>query len=191
MVYLKSEEIRNELVELINDNRFTEWYEIVEPILLNEEFQKRRLFMHHQDSTVWTHSISVSFKAYRYALKIKADARICAIAGLLHDFYPRAWVYSEELEKLDPYYVSRINEKESLFKKHGFTHGREAKENYIKYFSELEDKKISDSIKCHMFPLTIKPPRYREGWIVTVADKVDSLSSIRFIVKNVIKGGKK
>ena len=37
---------------------FNEWYKIVEPILLNDEFQRRKLFLHHE-SSVWNHSIMV------------------------------------------------------------------------------------------------------------------------------------
>ena len=43
---------------------FEEWYEIVEKILLSEEFQKRKIFMHHHDMSVWDHSTLVSFKAF-------------------------------------------------------------------------------------------------------------------------------
>ena len=35
--------------------------------------------------------------------------------------------------------------------------------------------RIENAIKRHMFPLTVIPPRYIEGWIITMADKYVSL----------------
>ena len=46
-------------LEIINKcTYFNEWYKMVEPILLNDEFQRRKLFLHHE-SSVWEHSIMV------------------------------------------------------------------------------------------------------------------------------------
>lgn len=157
---------------------FDEWYGIVEDILLNEEFQKRKLFLHHHNTTVFEHSIRVSYHAFMIAKYFNASVRICAIAGLLHDFYPKAWLYSKELDELDKTYLSEINTKKPLFKRHGFTHGNEASKNYIKYFPYLEDKKITDAIANHMFPLTIRPPKFKEGLIVSYADKLNSMHEL-------------
>lgn len=169
---------------------FDEWYNEVKDILLSDEFQRRKLFPHHHDMSVWDHSILVSFNSYVYSKYFNADGRVCAIAGLLHDFYPEAWLYSEELEKIDNgKYTNGLKTKKSFFKQHGFIHGKEASKNYVKYFPELENKKITDSIKCHMFPLNIKPPRYREGWIITSVDKLNSvheLPSVK-VVPGIIK----
>lgn len=158
---------------------FEQWYEIVETILLNDEFQKRKFFPHHHDMSVWDHSILVSFKSFLMADFFNADRRICAIAGLLHDFYPQAWLYSEELNKIDDgKYLKDLYVKKTFFKMHGFVHGKEAAENYVKFFPSLVDKKITDTIKKHMFPLTLVPPRYREGFIITSVDKWNSVHEL-------------
>ena len=154
---------------------FGEWYRIVEPILNNEEFQKRKYFKHH-DNSVWNHCVSVSFEAFLLAKYYHLNERVAAIAGLLHDFYPKAWQYSEELEKIDPSYLSRIGIKQKPSQMHGFVHAREAAVNAQKYFPELMDERIINSIKRHMFPLNIIPPKYLEGWLITVVDKKVSAS---------------
>ena len=114
-----------------NDQYYKDWYRIVRKILKNKEFQKRRLFTHHENESLWTHSIKVSFNSYKYALKHKINERNCAIAGLLHDFYTRAWQDSIELEQLEDKYRDRFinNKKEKLLEMHGFTHPYEALEN--------------------------------------------------------------
>ena len=89
---------------------FEEWFLYVEDILINDEFQKRKLFMHHHNISVWEHSILVSFKSFVVAKYFNADARICAIAGLLHDFYTKAWIKTQdvlELDNLDPLVLYR------------------------------------------------------------------------------------
>ena len=158
---------------------FEGWFSIVENILRSDEFQRRKLFIHHHNLSVWDHSIFVSFRSYVMAGIFHCDQRVCAIAGLLHDFYPLAWQYNEDLAKLDNgKYMERLKRKDPLFKKHGFTHGDEAALNYVKYFPELEDKKITDCIRKHMFPLTIKPPKYLEGLIITLVDKANSVHEL-------------
>lgn len=178
MTFYNRTDIINELYYINQDPLFNSWFDIVEDILLNEEFQKRRLFKHHEDS-VWKHSILVSFKSYKYSTRFNTDNKVCAIAGLLHDFYPYAWQYSKELDDFDPTYLEQLYIKKKLLKKHGFTHALESYNNYLIYFKEYEDKKVSNSIKRHMFPLNIVPPRYKEGWIITFADKRESISDMK------------
>lgn len=177
--YYSEDVIKDIDYQIVKNPFFPKWYEIVEPILRNDEFQKRKLFPHHHNITVWEHSVLVSFRSFLLGRIFKADERVCAIAGLLHDFYPWSWMYSKNLEDLDGgKYLIEVRTKHSLFKKHGFTHALAASKNYVKYFPELEDKKITNSIKRHMFPLNIIPPRYKEGFIVTLVDKFNSCQEL-------------
>lgn len=158
---------------------FDEWLLIVEDVLLHDEFQKRKLFMHHHNLSVWDHSVLVSFRAFEVAKYFHADERICALAGLLHDFYSQAWISTPELEMLENgKYTTLMKEKKPFYKMHAFTHANDAAENYIRFFPELENKKITDSIKRHMFPLTIVPPKYKEGFIITAIDKFNSVHEL-------------
>lgn len=141
---------------------YNEYYEIVKIILDNNEFQKRKKFMHHENESVYEHSIKVSKMSYKIAKKIKADYKSAAIGGLLHDFYTKPWQDDSERKK--------------LFQKHGFVHAKEAYDNSKIYFDELINKKIENIILRHMFPLNITPPKYIESWIVTLSDKIVSLS---------------
>ena len=47
-----SKDVYNDLKNINKCSFFNEWYSIVEPILLSDEFQRRKLFPHHDDS-VW------------------------------------------------------------------------------------------------------------------------------------------
>lgn len=140
-----------------------EFYKIAEPILRNSEFQRRRLFLHHQDS-VYEHSLRVAWISYKMAKSISKYKKInienVVIGALLHDFYLKPW---------------REDKCKVLWKKHGFTHGKIASLNCYEFFPNLMNIRIENSIKRHMFPLTVIPPKYIEGWIITTADKYVSL----------------
>lgn len=92
-----------------------------------------------------------------------------------------AYKYNEDLKKLNPDYLSRVNVKRQLKDMHGFVHAQEAANNSLKYFPELIDDKIYSCIKTHMFPLNIMPPKYPEGWIITCMDKKLSANVIKEI----------
>lgn len=137
-----------------------EYYEIVNEILEDQEFQRRLEYHHHENRSVYTHCLMVSYYSYRISKKLKLDYRSTAIAGLLHDFYYEDW---------------QLNKTHGLKNMHGFVHAKQALENSQIHFSNLLNDKVNDSIVKHMFPLTIRPPKYVEGWIITLVDKYVSL----------------
>ncbi len=63
---------------------------------------KKENYIYIHDDSVYHHCILVSFKSFLIAKKINANEKLCAITGLLHDFYPKAWQYNEELYKKYP-----------------------------------------------------------------------------------------
>lgn len=165
-----------------NDPYYKEWYRIVRKILKSKEFQKRRLFAHHENESLWTHSIKVSFNSYKYAIKHGINAYNCAIAGILHDFYTKAWQDNIELEVLEDKYRDRfINpKKEKLEEMHAFSHPLEALENSRKYFKKYLNKNIENAIATHMFPLSLftkeKLPNCKEAFVITYIDKKVSMN---------------
>ena len=175
-----SNDVKKDLSHLIKCEYFDDWYDIVKDILLNDEFQKRKYFRHHK-GRLWDHLTEVSYYSYLMAKAHHADERVCAIAGLLHDFYPKAYKYSKELDEIDHEYVTDVKKKQPIWKMHGFTHAEAAAINAKIHFRKLIDDKTYSIIKTHMFPLNIKPPKYKEGWIVTYIDKKLSIALINKI----------
>lgn len=163
------------------DKEFKDWYKIVRRILITKEFQKRRLFLHHENESLWTHSIKVSFLSYKFAKKHNINEYNCAIAGLLHDFYTKAWQYNSELEILNDMYKERfINKKKEKFKElHGISHPIDALNNSKKYYKKYLNKRIENAIISHMFPLSLfngQIPRYKESYVITLIDKYVSFN---------------
>ena len=75
------ETIEEDLNHIIKEQYFGDWYDIVEKILLDKEFQKRKKFHHHKGN-LWQHLTEVSYYSFLMAKTKNADEKVCAIAGL-------------------------------------------------------------------------------------------------------------
>ncbi len=151
-----------------------EFYDIINDIYKHEEFMKLKRFFHH-NSSIYAHVRDVAYFSYRACKYLKLDYRSAARGALLHDFFLYDWRNHDEPDLHRDKY-------------HGIEHPRIALANAEKYF-KLNDIE-RDIIVKHMWPLTLMPPRYKESYIVTFADKY--LSSKEFIddfTKNRKSGG--
>ena len=129
-------------------------------ILCSKEFAKAFLQKHHFSSTVGDHTLGVAVEA----------VRICLRRGLTDDDTLRVVVTSSLCHDLG------ILGRDEKFRNNAqclMQHPIDSIERYKEVTGE-EDEKILDSIACHMFPLKLRMPRYKEGWIMTLADKKGS-----------------
>ncbi|MBR3673555.1 MAG: HDIG domain-containing protein [Clostridia bacterium] len=114
-------------------------------------------FRQHYDTSCFEHCKNVAFISYKICKKLNLDYKSAARAGMLHDLFLYDW-------------RKRQDGRKGL---HAFTHPRTALENSKKIF-ELNEKE-EDIILKHMWPLTVKLPKYSESYIVTIADKYCAL----------------
>lgn len=147
-----------------------EYYKTVQPILEHPEFIKRKEFVHHESCSVFDHCLMVSIISYSWAKALGWDYKSAAIGGLLHDFYNEPWQNKDH---------KVCCERKKIHEKHGFIHASQAAKNAKKYFPDMVTPKVDNIIRRHMFPLNIIPPKYRESWIVTMADKYTSLDVLK------------
>lgn len=136
------------------DNLDKKYLKEVDYILSNEEFLKTKDLMHHGQNR-YDHSLRVSYFSYKVSKLLGLNYKSAARGGLLHDFF---------LETSD-----NPKGKSKLLK----THPKIAleKANSIFELSNLE----KDIIETHMFPVTLKVPKYAESWIVDIVDDVVSI----------------
>lgn len=132
-----------------------EYYEIIREIEEHEEFLRLKEFYHH-NSSIYTHVHGVAYLTYRICKLLKLDHHSAVRGALLHDFF---------------LYDRRNHDIPDLprHKYHGIAHPTIALNNARKHFliNEIE----ADIIQKHMWPLTIVPPKYKESFIVSFADK--------------------
>lgn len=155
----------------MNDEQVNRLYSFVKEIIEHDEYQKRKKYLHHDDS-VFDHCLYVCILSLKiaYILPFKFDYKAIAVGSLLHDFYHKPWQLKTKKKK--------------FFKQHGFSHSLEALDNATIHFNHMTTVVSKDAIKNHMWPLTIRHiPTYRESWVVSIADKLESLKVLRNIKK--------
>lgn len=141
-----------------------EWHNLLKEygsdILISENFDKTKDFIQHGSMTVNSHCINVAkySLAISKKLHIPCNQRELVRGALLHDYFLYDWHDKEHRD---------------IWKLHGLFHPGIALRNASKEYNLTEREK--DIIKKHMWPLTIVPPRCREAWIVTTADKYCSM----------------
>ena len=127
-------------------------------ILKSANMQKEKKFLQHGKVSVYSQSVRVAVLSLFLAelLRVKVNKEAMMRGALLHDYFLYDW-----------------HEKDDSHRWHGFSHARVALKNAKKDFQlgEIEQ----DVIQKHMFPLNLKPPKYKESALVCLADKLSAL----------------
>lgn len=131
---------------------------IIEDIISNQAVQEMKKYRQHYNTSCFEHCTNVARISYNICKKLKLDYRAVARAAMLHDLFLYDWRVRQEGRK-------------GL---HAFKHPKVALENASKLFRL--SKKEQDIILKHMWPLTIKLPRYPESYVVTLVDKYSTIS---------------
>ncbi len=131
-----------------------EFKEIIKDIAENDNFSGLKDHEQHHHSTRFAHCEAVAFYTYLLCKRYKLDYISAARGAMLHDFYFYNW---------------RNKHVDGQKKFHLFRHPKIALQNAEDIF-ELNDME-KDIIVKHMWPITIIPPKFKEGYIVTLVDK--------------------
>jgi uncharacterized membrane protein len=128
---------------------------------------------HHHDASIYDHSLQVAWLSYRLGRIFKLNLKEMVKGAMLHDFFLYDW----------------RSGKPKTGGLHAFDHPAEALMNSEKYFSPLTGLE-KDIILKHMWPLTIKPPKYFESLIVCLVDKIVATKEFSIEIARLIKTGK-
>lgn len=130
-----------------------EFNSIIQDIVQNDTVQQMKNYRQHFETTCFDHCQTVSYYAYKMCKFFKCDYKSAARAGMLHDLFLYDWRKPRPDGK----------------GWHAYRHPRTALNNAMKIFDL--NKIEQDAILKHMWPLTIPLPRYKESFIITLADK--------------------
>lgn len=150
----------NPISNLKTNNLFhipEEFKNCINDLLEDETVLAMNNYIEHNNLTRLGHCIYVSYKSYLISKALGLDYVSAARGALLHDFYLYRW-----------------NIKHSWL--HYFTHPYTALKNAEHTFSLNEIEK--DIIVKHMWPLTLKLPKYAESVIVILIDKFCSIMEL-------------
>ena len=131
----------------------------LKPLFTSEDVQKMKKFIQHGNKSTFLHALHVSYISFILIRKynLPLDESSVARGAFLHDLYLYDW------------HVKDVHRKRF----HGFHHPRTAYDNAKRLFKLNDVEK--DIILKHMWPLTLKFPKYRESYFVNLVDKIISL----------------
>ncbi len=134
-------------------------------------FDQEKSCFQHGATSVFDHSVHVASASLAFVetFHLTVNTSELVRGALLHDYFLYDWHEKENRPQ----------------KRHGFTHSATALENAKNDFTLTAREE--DIIVKHMFPLTPLPPKYKESWVVCIADKgcaAEEFLSYRF------KGGR-
>ncbi len=112
----------------------------------------------HHSISKHDHLLRSARISYKLACVIGADIRTCVRAAMIHDIDSRKGTLT--------------------------THGRIAAKWAA---AQGEDDAVCHAIETHMYPLG-PPPRTREAWVVSLADKAASLTELTMYVTGMLTG---
>lgn len=132
------------------------YYLHIKDLIGAPEVEKLKEIPHHISTTRFQHCLNVSYHGYIICRKLHLDARAAARAGLLHDlFYYDRKEYNMNRGKGQP--------------RHSGQHSNVALHN-AENLTDINEKE-QDIIVKHMWPVTLKMPKYKEAYIITFVDK--------------------
>lgn len=141
-------------------------HQIGKEILNSKSMQREKHFVQHANVSTYEHSIGVAEMSLRLAhfLRLRFDERSLVRGALLHDFFLYDW-----------------HDKSEMPRAHAYLHPLIAYDNAKKEFKLNHIEK--NIIQAHMFPITIVLPKYRESWIVVLADKICTVREVTSYLK--------
>ncbi len=144
------------MINRLSDENKKLFMDIVGELCENEKVLSMDNLKQHGNTTCLMHSLAVAYYSLLFVDKynIKCDKRSLVRGAVLHDYFLYDW---------------HVPDTRGKHKLHGFTHPSEALKNAKEDF-ELNEIECN-IIARHMFPLTPKPPRFRESAIVSLMDK--------------------
>lgn len=132
------------------------FFELVGDLIATDEVQSLKQFEQHLDIDRLQHILGVSFLAYKICKKLGWNHIEATRAAVMHDLV---------------YYDWRDGETGGWHKRHGYKHPRYAAMNARELCKSELTEREENMIRCHMWPFTVVPPKYKEGYIVLFSDK--------------------
>ena len=153
-----------------DDGKTQEYFEFVKDLLDDDTVQEMKNYRHHYSTTCYQHCINVSYYNYLVCRKLGLNSKSAARAGMLHDLFLYDW---------------RERKRKQGEKPHGMRHPKIALKNAKEHFDI--DKREEDMIVKHMWPLTIKLPKYAESYVIVAIDKYAAMMELGVHLGHVIK----
>lgn len=131
------------------------FYSVAGELLSTEEVLSLEQYEQHLEINRLQHILGVAYLSYKICKRLGWDFKSAARAGIMHDLV---------------YYDWRDGETGAWHRLHGYKHPRLAAMNACELCPDL-NKIEYDAIIKHMWPLTVRLPKFKEGYVIIFADK--------------------
>jgi len=143
---------------------WAEFKTCIEDLLAHPDVRLMHSFRQHGGISCLEHCLRVSYSSFHICRRLGLDRRSAARGALLHDFFLYDWHTTKTPQGL-----------------HAFEHPSVALGNARRRFDLSEREK--DIIVKHMWPLTLRPPRFAESLAVALADKYCTFSETLRLIR--------
>ena len=172
-VHLKNNVINKKVID--TNSSYDEFISIIHDLRKNLTVQEMKKFNQHAGTSCYEHCLKVAYITYIICKKLHIDYVSATRGAMLHDLFLYDWHNYERIDK-------------TWNGLHAFKHPKIALQNAKKIF-EL-NKIEQDVILNHMWPVTITPPRYKETYVVTFADKISACNETFTYFRNLLHSKK-
>lgn len=155
----------------LNNENCDGFFDLVSEIYHSDEVQSLKQYEQHLDIDRLQHITSVSYLSYKVCKHFGWDYKSAARAATMHDLF---------------YYDWRDGENGKWHRLHGYKHPSYAAMNAAELCPNITKHEI-DIIKHHMWPLTLLPPKTKEGFVVSLADKYSAALEVLYSVSKSYK----
>ncbi len=159
---------RTDFCDMDGNETVKDFYECIADLLESDEVQRLAEFNQHMDTNRLQHCMNVTYYGFLICRKFGWDYRSAARGGLLHDLFFYDWAERRQTAGF-----------------HALHHPRVALKNATEAF-ELNDRE-KDIIVKHMWPVTLRPPKYKETLVITFVDKYCAFMEICAAVRKMIR----
>ncbi len=147
------------------------FFELVDELYNSKEVQSLAQYEQHLDIDRLQHITAVAFLSYKVCKHFGWNYKSAARSAVMHDLF---------------YYDWRDGETGKWHKLHGYKHPHYASLNAKELCEDLT-KEETEIITHHMWPLTVFPPKSKEGFVVSMADKYCATREVLYSVSKKYK----
>ena len=155
----------------LNNDNSEGFFDVVGDLYFSNEVQSLKQYEQHLDIDRLSHITSVAYLAYKISKHLTLDYKKAARGAVLHDLF---------------YYDWRDGVNGKWHRLHGYKHPKYAALNAKELNKNISKEEI-DTIKKHMWPLTLLPPSTMEGLVVCFADKFCATIEVLYSVNKKYK----
>lgn len=138
---------------ILTEENNADFFDTIRDLFYTEEVQGLSRFVQHSTINRLDHITSVTYMSYVLCRKLSLDHKAAARGAILHDLFYYDW-----------------HDGDWSHRPHGYRHPGFALKNARELNPAITEKE-ENIILRHMFPLTVIPPKYPEGLIVSLCDK--------------------